>query len=448
VARLEIDFPLGLEGTKGLPSSRRALKNCFNALGPIIQRPGISTLGNTGRVARGAFEWNGSLYEVASDKLLKINTDGSHTVIGTISGTTTIDTAVGFNDAAIVVKGGNGYTLNKSDVITQITSPNYYPSDSVCHINGRFIYTPSDGEPAFFSDVGAAGTIQSSSFFDAEELPDLNKVCFNFRNILYIGGTDSFELFRDLGNPTVPFLRLNARIDSGYIGGLLEYNNTFLFIGREKGQNVGIYSIGQGIAPKISNEHIDTILDTYTEEELSNCISGRVKWRGFDLATFTLSRHSWGFLGGNWFDLDTMIGGENAPWQAGYIVEFGLKYYSFSASDIGVFDAVNTDHGNPFERLINGAFEVENDLSVQRLEYRLSQGYNQGVGSVGLQVSDDNVLFGPLFQRLTGSLGGYSDKLEWNYPGGLGLYDGLFAYKLSTSEDIDFSATKLILEER
>ena len=155
--------------------------------------------------------------------------------------------------------------------------------------------------------MGAAGTIQSLSFFDAEELPDLNEVCFNFRNTLYIGGTDSFELFRDIGIAPNYFQRLNARIDNGYIGGILEYNTTYLFIGREKSQNVGIYSIGQGVAPKISNEYIDTLLDTYTEAELSECISGRIKWLGYDIATFTLARHSWGFFGGRWFELDTRV---------------------------------------------------------------------------------------------------------------------------------------------
>lgn len=444
----ELDFPLGLEGTEGLPQSRRILKNCFNAAGLIIQRPGINSLSANGRVARGAFEWNGSLYEVASTDLLKVAIDGTYTVIGTIAGTDDIDTAIGFNDAAIVVKGGNGYTLDKSDTLTQITDPDYLPSDSVCHINGRFVYIPTDGSPAFFSDVGAAGTIQALSFFDAEELPDLNKVCFNFKNVLYIGGTDSFELFRDFGTPTVPYQRLNARIDNGYIGGLLEYNNTFLFVGREKKQNVGIYSISQGLAPKISNEYIDTILQTYTEDELASCISGRIKWNGYDLATFTFPNHSWGFYGGNWFDLDTRIDGENKPWQAGYIVEFGLKYYSFYSDNIGVFAAVNTDYGLPFERRINGVFESEGDFSIQRLEYRLSQGYNDTEGSVTLEVSDDNVLFGPPFHRNTGELGEYTEKLEWNYPGGLGYYNGLFAYNLYTAEDIDFSATKLIVNQR
>ena len=445
----EVAFPLGLEGTSGVPQSRRALKNCFNAGGPIIQRPGITLLGLTGKVARShPFEWNGFNYAVVSQSLIKIDVDlGTHVIIGTISGTNEVETAIGFNDAVLVVKGGNGYSLNKSDVLTQITSPQYLPSNSVTHINGRFVYIPSDGTPAFFSDVGAAGTIQSSSFFDAEELPDTNKACINFRNTLYIGGTDSFEPFRDFGNPTVPFRRLNGRVDNGYIGGLLEYNNTFLFVGREKNQDLGIYSIGQGVAPKISNEYIDTALQTYTEEELSNCISNRFKWRGFDVATFKLDRHAWGFLGGNWFDLDTMVDGENASWNGGYIGEYKLKYYSMFEGNIGRLDAINKDYGQPFERLIDFAFESEESFSAQRLEYRLSQGFSN-VGSVTLELSEDNVLYGPKVHVNTGGIGGYNSKLEWNPPGGLGFYEGFMGVRISTAEDVDFSATKLIMDLR
>jgi hypothetical protein len=443
----EIEFPLGLEGTEGLPQSRRALKNCFNAAGPIIQRPGIGSINTIAGVARGGFEWNDSLYGVYSNDLVKINPlTGVGVVIDTITGTREIDFAIGFNDAVIIVKGGDGYTLDKSDVLTQIVDVDFLPSDSVTHINGRFVYVPTDGSPAFFSDVGAGGTIQTSSFFDAEELPDKNKVCINFRNILWIGGTDSFEAFRDFGDPTVPFRRLNSRVDNGYIGGLLDYNNTFLFIGREKGQDVGIYAIGQGSAPKASNEYIDTILATYTEGELANAITGRVKWHGFDIATFTLLRHAFGFLGGNWFQLDTLIDGTNEVWQAGFITEFQLKYYSMHADKFGSFQAINTDYGSPFERLIDLAFESEFDFSAQRLEYRLSQGF--GPGSAALQVSDDNVLYTAPFHRNTGEIGQYTNKLEWNYPGGLGYYEGFMGIRISTGEDIDFSATKLILDMR
>lgn len=444
----EIPLPLGLGGSTTLPQTRAVLKNCFNAGGPVLQRPGITSLSTTGKVARGAFEWNNSLYEVATTSLLKIATDGSQTVIGTIAGSDRIDVAIGFNHAVIIVKGGNGYTLDFSDTLTQIIDVDFLPSDSVCHINGRFVYIPTDGSPAFFSDVGAGGTIQGTSFFDAEELPDLNKVCFNFRNTLYIGGTDSFELFRDFGDPVVPYRRLNGRIDNGYIGGVLEYNNTYLFIGREKYQNFGIYSTGQGIAPKISNEYIDSILATYTEAELSNAISGRFKWKGFDIATFKLSRHAWGFLGGNWFDLDVRVDGENKPWKAGYIVGFGLDYYSFESGNIGKLDSTNTEYGNNFERRIEFGIELEGKTPVQSIEYRLSQGYNSNTGSVALQVSDDNVTYSDPFHRNTGELGEYSEKLFWDYPGGLGYYDGFIGLRLSSAEDIDFSGTKLFMETR
>jgi len=199
---LEVELPTGLEGTNELPFTRKALRNCFNANGRIIQRPGLTLIGTNSRVARGSFEWNGSLYAVASQDLIKITnvTTGAYSVIGTIAGTAKVVTAIGFNHAVIVVKGGALYTLSTTDVLTDISAnANIVASNSVTHINGRFVYIPSDGSVAFFSDVGAAGTVQALSFFDAEQLPDKNNEVFEINNILYIGGTDSIQSYIDQG---------------------------------------------------------------------------------------------------------------------------------------------------------------------------------------------------------------------------------------------------------
>ena len=40
----------------------------------------------------------------------------------------------------------------------------------------------------------------------------------------------------------------------------------------------------------------DEILTTYAPEELRACVPGRIKWRGYDIATFTLARDAFGFL--------------------------------------------------------------------------------------------------------------------------------------------------------
>lgn len=450
---IDLPLPQGYVGSETLPKTLRLLKNSFNTGEYILPRPGITDLATKTGLGRGSFTWNGSLYCVFGTSLLKITdvTTGATSVIGTIAGTANIDSAVGFNDAVIVSRetSGKGYTLSKLDVLTEITSPQFVACNSVAHINGRFVYIPFNGDPAFFSDVGAAGTIQTDSFFDAEELPDKNKVTFNFKNIQIIGGTDSFELFRDIGTSPVPYARLNARIQHGYIGGITEYADTFAFIGREKDQDVGVYLIGAGTALKISNEAIDTILTGYTENELSVAVPQRFKWRGYDILCYTLARHSFGFLNGNWFLIDTFIDDERFPWRAGFVTHFEQKYYTFFASEIGRLDKINTDYGNDFERVIQfGVYQDGNQsFSAQSLELGISQGFTQ-TGTVGLSLSRDNVLFPNTYFQSVGNEGEYSKKLKWNYPGGLGYYEGFMGVKLTTTSDIEFAADKVSIGTR
>ena len=122
-----IEFPKGLEGTENLPRTRRALQNCWNnGKGSLIGRPGILELNTTNRVARGSFVWNGSLYNVASQDLIKITNKetGAFSVIGAIDGIDSIEFSIGFNFAVIIVKNatGKGYTLSKSNNFVGITS--------------------------------------------------------------------------------------------------------------------------------------------------------------------------------------------------------------------------------------------------------------------------------------------------------------------------------------
>lgn len=382
----QLPFPSGYAELENLPKSRETLANCFNNQeGAIIPRPGIDTLTSLNGIARGQFVWNGALYQVSSTELVKITntTTGANTVIGAIAGNEIIDTAIGFNTAVIVVKGGEIYTLDKTDTLVSILgNPNIVSCDAVTHINGRFVYVPSDGsQPSFFSDVGDAGSVQVLSFFDAEELPDNNETAFNLRNTLYIGGTDSFELFRDTGASPVPFQRLTgARIDYGFIGGLVAYSDTYAFIGREKDQDHGVYLINQGRADKISNAAIDKILSTHTLEDLSNAIASRFKWRSYDILTFTLSTDSFGYFAGEWFILSKLIDGTETPWNGGFINQFKGEYFSASLKKVGKLSNSNTEFGEIIPRYIDIPFQNPNNdwFSAQSISIAISQGFNPG----------------------------------------------------------------------
>jgi len=452
-----ISFPFGFEQIEDLPKTRRSLRNCFNnGEGQIMSRPGIEQIATTAGVARGQFVWQDELYQVVSEQLIKItNTDtGAFSVIGVIDGAADIDFAIGFNTAVIIVKdvAGKSYTLDKSDVLLVISgNANFVPFVSVAHINGRFIYIPFNGDPAIFSDVGAGGTIQASSFFDAEEIPDKNNSVFNFKNTLYIGGTDSFELFRDTGATPNPFQRITgARITNGFIGGLIEYDNTFLFIGRKTDQDFGIFSIGQGVAPKISNEAIDLILSTYTTTELSNAVGGRFIWRGYDIATFSLSRDSFGFFNGNWFILDSAVGGSLDRWAAGFITQKDGVYFTAFSDKIGKLAKINSDYGENIARVIDVGFQQEDNkfFSAQSIEIGISQGLNASVGSVALFLSRNNVEYGPAVYRSLGGFADYDKKLVWNEPGGVGSYNGFLGIRFYTTEDVIFNSEWLSITFR
>ncbi len=446
----KIELPNGIVSVEELPKTRRELTNCFNdGKGSIVQRPGITQLNTTSSVARGQFKWNDSLYQVVSQSLIKITnvTTGAFSTIGTIAGSDDIRTAIGFNNAVIVVKNGAIYKLDSSDVLTDISGvANMVSCVEVTHLNGRFVYIPADGSPAFFSDVGAAGTIQVLSFFDAEELPDKNTTCFEIKNTLYIGGTESFETFRDTGAVPNPFIRVTgSRVPYGFIGGLLEYADTKLFIGSESDQDAGIYAIAQGKAEKISNHAIDKILSDHTATELSQAIASRFKWRGFDIATFTLRGASFGFLGGNWFNLDTIRAGASRPWSGGFITQLDNKYYTAYADKIGVLADVNKDFGDSFTRSMVVAFTQENGgyIACESISLGLSQGFNTVAGSVAIQMSRDGVTFGNPLYRNVGALGEYASRLTWRYAGGLGTYENFLAIRIFTTEDINFSCDSL-----
>lgn len=451
----KIELPLGFEGSENLPRTNRTLQNCWNTgNNRILSRPGITQLNTTSSVARGSFEWNGALYQVVSTSLIKItNTEtGAFSTIGTIAGSANIQTAIGFNTAVILVPGGNIYTLDKVDALVLISgNANFVASVDVAHIDGRFIYIPSSGDPAFFSDVGAAGTVQATSFFDAEVLPDKNNSCFNLNNTLYIGGTDSFELFRDTGASPVPFQRVTgALIRHGFIGGLLEAENTFYFVGRKKEQAPGIFAIGQGTAPKISNERIDLILAGITEEDLGDCIPGRFVWRGYDVATFAFRSDSFAFVNGNWFILDTIIDEKSQVWGGGFITEFEGTYFTAFNDKIGKLDKVNTDYGERTTKIIGFGIEDPEDefAAIQSVHLGLSQGFNSASGTVAIRMSKDNVIFNePVFIDL-GLIGVYTAKLEWNQPGGMGMYPGFAAGEIYCTDDIDFSADYLLVNAR
>lgn len=453
----QFQLPKGTQGIDNLPETNQLLQNMFHThdnSNSIISRPGINGISVPGGACRGGFEWDEDLYYIYSQELRKI-TDvdtGAFTVIGTIAGDDLVFSAAGAVTIAIVARGSASYTLDKSgNLVDTSGNTNFVIFVSVTSLNGRAIYVPEVGDKTVFSDVGDFGTIQTLSFFDAEIRPDETVFCFTLDNYLYLAGTQSIERFRDTGSGTNPFKRVGAAFDYGYIGGFLEVDEAVVFIGRKRKQSPGIFAMDANRVLKISNPPIDKILETYTNLELTETISGRINWLGFDIATLSLRRDSFLFFAGDWSLLDTVINEESRPWSGGFIVEFDNRYYSGFEDKLGVFDSVNFDFGNRITRIIETSLSEENReyMTGTELELGVSQGFNTGERqSVGLQTTEDGVLYGPVIFEDLGLIGQYANKLVWGPPGGLGTYQGFMGIRLITRENVIFNADHLIIRGR
>ena len=410
--------------------------------GVAIRTPGIEQIATGYGNCRGAYTWrDGYCYMVSGDSLIRINSDYSVTSLGTIAGTEDCEFSPGQANLVIIVKNGNGYYYNETDGLVQITDTDFISSVSVDYVDGRHVFIPYDGEPAIYSEVDQPSNISPLAFFDAEELPDKNKVCINIQNQLGIGGTDSFEFFRTNINPDIVFTRRDgARVDVGFIGGLTRFGGTFAFIGRQREQAPRIYAMGTGNYQAFSSPAIDEILSGYTESELEACHTIRYEWKGVEVIAFTLTRHTFSYANNVWIYQDSSIDGSIGPWRAKGIAHAYGKYIvgDSDSSKIGILSNVTTEYGYDVE------FEVktfirdlrDSNFDVTRIEIDCLTGQKLTAETIGLSVSRDGRSWGEFRYKSLGVTGEYGKRVLWQPVGKFENYCGV---RIRSTADVQFS---------
>lgn len=110
----------------------------------------------------------------------------------------------------------NGLSLIDSSSVASFTDPDLPASNSVCFMDGYFIYTTRDGR-AFASDINDTN-INANNFITAEAQPDGLYRAISFRGDLLLMGDNSIEFYSNTGNPIgFPFTR-GHRISIGLAG--------------------------------------------------------------------------------------------------------------------------------------------------------------------------------------------------------------------------------------
>ena len=314
-----IKLPTGLRGDINTPKQVEVLRNCYyetGDIGTVITRPVARIAGDGVGACRGSGYFKDELYQVSNDRLIKITladpdlvpsaTNTVVTDLGAIEGSAICVLVSSFTQLIIVVQGGVIYSFNeettpKLRILVGSTNPTVSipPSVSVTFESGNFVFVPSTGDPFFWaSDVSifANPANFTMEFADAEEFTDLNKVVITRRKQIFVGGSRSFERFEfnARANSYVPIA--GSTSNYGYVGGLTNFANTFMFLGQGVSGGYSFFIMGE-LAEPVSNKAVDEILGTYGQSELEGVIGETFRWQSQDFAVFYLPDHTLVFYG-------------------------------------------------------------------------------------------------------------------------------------------------------
>jgi hypothetical protein len=438
-----IPLPKGITGVSTMPKTRELLVNLYPGQDGLARTPGLDLLTTVAtQGCRGAGSWylTGDAFYVIGTTLYRLDAALNMNVVGTIPGSARCFFAGGQTAIVIIVEGGPGYSFSIYG-LQPFSDPDFLPSRSVDYMDGRFVFIPSDGSPAFYTEIDDIGQIGALSFFDAEELPDKNRYCFNVSNELHILGTDSSERFRSTGDKDSPFARREgARVDVGYVSGCIGYQTTFAFIGRRRDQSYIICAMGSGSVVELSNERICEIINQYTAAQLEAATVDSFTWNNSIFLTWTIGDVTLTFVNGTWIYQDSNIDTtEIGPWRArGICFAYG-RYYAAdrTTGQIGKLSRLPYEYGESIEYMLQTFVRGPRDayFSVPSLEIDSLTG--QGPASIGLSLSRDARNWSDYHYHTLGDVGEYDLRVFWG--GGLGLYETFMGIRLRGTGQVQFS---------
>lgn len=237
---------------------------------------------------------NGVPYHVNGQNLYSVSSTGVVTDHGEVVGTKRVSMANNGRYLVIVVPGSRSYVFDNTDSsLTRITDLDFQTADTVTFKDGFFIFTASDGNQFFHSNLNQPLVFSALDFGAAEVRPDKIVGQIVNYNELYIAGEEVFELFRTIGGSGFAFQRVpGANIQKGLRAkhSLIEFDQSFVFLGGAPNELTSVWRAqSSSNVQKISTSAIDSAIQEFTTEEISEAFAFTYAYGGNFFVAFTIA---------------------------------------------------------------------------------------------------------------------------------------------------------------
>lgn len=210
------EYPFSFQSyeSRSLPYSAQRLVNLFyetgvpgtKTQGILYNRPGKTLFGEVGTgPIRGIETMKGVPFVVSGLEVYTIASDGTGTLIGTITGTDTVNMSNNGTQVAIVT-GTDGYIATTS-AVALITDANFPDVSSVTFQDGFFLWTIANTSQFQLSPLNdGTGPYDPLDVATAEVSPDNLVAAFADHDDLFLMGDDTIEPWFNSGNVDTPFV--------------------------------------------------------------------------------------------------------------------------------------------------------------------------------------------------------------------------------------------------
>lgn len=419
----------------------------------LFGTPGIRQLATTGTVVeqnRGSWVLNGVPYFVNGTQLYRLNADFTLDSLGTIVGTDKVQMADNGTQLMILVPlSSTGYIFTTGpDTLTTVTDADFTASGNpktLKFMDGYFVFTTNQ-KKIITSNLNNGLAYLATDFGSAEADPDSLVNSFPFKGQLFVFGTETTEVFSNVGGVSFPFQRIPGFILSKGLfakDSIVQAQDSLMWVGGGKNEGPAIWALSGNSTVKISTVAIDSLLEKETS------VSGIFAWSysqdgayfvGWTLATTTIvydtQSRRWHERKSSIVQNDTLV---ETRWRVNSIVKAYDKIIVADFLDGRIGEAnldIYSEYGSVIQRVVSTRLFANQGRSftVPMIEVTTES----GVGNldaldphIRMSKSADGKVFSDERARSVGKTGEYNLRQVWRRNGRL---DRFVIFKFEFSE--------------
>ena len=232
---------------------------------------GIDHLADGLGVDRGGINWDGECYRVQGTKLVRVEANGTLTVLGDVGGTGQVTLDYSFDYLAIA-SGGSLFYWDGS-TLRRVTDPDLGAVNDALWVDGYFMTT--DGQNLVVTELNDPFAVNPLKYGSSEVDPDPVQAVLKVRNEPHALNRYTIEAFDNVGGTGFPFQRIDgAQIQRGTVGThtCCLFLENLAFMGGGRNESIAVWLGAGGQSRKISTREIDQVLATCSEQVLATSV--------------------------------------------------------------------------------------------------------------------------------------------------------------------------------